>query len=292
MKVIDFEGAQCKRMASYLDSYINGELSVETSQEVQKHTERCETCASALADRVQVRALLKRAILSEPVPERLGMHIRREVLSKRSIDSIFGVWMIAAAAVVVLAAGVAVFFHSKSAPARRPLSMAAEVAPGDDAGQILKVGFNGHVSCAIDHEMANKHFTVAEMSEKLGSQYAELVGLVKTSMPQDYEVVVGHRCHYQGRELLHLILRRKEAVVSLIVTRKGAEAFAASGAVPVLRASGVPIYESSWRNLQVAGMETRDYLAFVVSNEPHTDNEQIASSLMPAVRDFLKQVEA
>lgn len=292
MKVIDFEGAQCKRMALYLDSYMNDELSVETSQEVQKHIEHCETCASALSDRVQLRAQLKRTILSEPVPERLGMRIRREVLSKRPIDSISGVWMIAAAAVIVLAAGVAVFFHSKSAPVPRPPSMVAEVAPGDDAGQILKVGLNGHVSCAVDHEMADKHFTVAEMSEKLGSQYAELVGMVQANMPQDYEVVVGHRCQYQGRELIHLILRRKDAVVSLIMTRKGPETFAASGAVPVLRTNGVPIYESSWRNLQVAGMETRDYLAFVVSNEPHGDNEQIASSLMPAVRDFLKHVEA
>jgi len=292
MKVIDFEGAHCKRMAPYLDSYMNGELSLATSQEVQEHIERCETCASALGDRVQLRAQLKCAILSDQVPERLRMHIRREVLSKRSIDSIFGVWMLAAAAVIVLAAGVAVFFHSKSASVPRPLSMVAEVAPGDDAGQILKVGLNGHVSCAVDHEMANKHFTVAEMSEKLGAQYAELVGLVKANMPQDYEVVVGHRCHYRGRELLHLILRRNDAVVSLIMTRKGAEAFAASGAVPVLRANGVPIYESSSRNLQVAGMETRDYLAFVVSNEPHMDNQQIASSLMPAVRDFLKHVEA
>ena len=39
-------------------------------------------------------------------------------------------------------------------------------------------------------------------------------------------------------------------------------------------------------------METRDYLAFVVSNSTQEDNLQIASSLAPSVRDFLSRLEA
>jgi hypothetical protein len=59
-----------------------------------------------------------------------------------------------------------------------------------------------------------------------------------------------------------------------------------------MNAAGVPIYESAWHGLQVAGTETRGYLVFVVSNESQSGNEEIASSLMPAVGDFLKRAEA
>ena len=58
------------------------------------------------------------------------------------------------------------------------------------------------------------------------------------------------------------------------------------------KAAGLPIYERAWQNVQVSGMETRDYLAFVISNSPQDDNLQIASSLAPSVRDFLSKLEA
>ncbi|MFY9569783.1 MAG: hypothetical protein WAV20_00105, partial [Blastocatellia bacterium] len=168
----------------------------------------------------------------------------------------------------------------------------AEVTPGDAAGQILKIGFDNHVFCSIDHQLANKQFTPEQMSRRLGPEYEELVSIVKDRIPSDYTVVVGHRCHYQGREFVHLIMRNQSDVVSLVVTRKNGEAFPPAGAGAVLRASGVPVHETSWHNIQVAGMETRDHLAFVISNETREENEQLAFQLAPAVSNFLKRLEA
>ncbi|MEK6406818.1 MAG: hypothetical protein AABN34_07640 [Acidobacteriota bacterium] len=92
-------------------------------------------------------------------------------------------------------------------------------------------------------------------------------------------VLVGHRCHYQKREFVHLIIRNQNDVVSLVITRKNCEAFPAGGAAAIPQASGVPIHETSWHKIQVAGMETRDYLAFVISSKTLEGNEQVASSL-------------
>jgi hypothetical protein len=93
--------------------------------------------------------------------------------------------------------------------------------------------------------------------------------------------------------------------VSLVITRKNGETFPPDGAVAVAgaaaaiggataveKAAGVPIYERAWQNVQVAGLETRDYLAFVVSNSTMDDNLQIASSLGRSIRDFLSKLEA
>jgi hypothetical protein len=139
--------------------------------------------------------------------------------------------------------------------------------------------------------MANRHFTAEEMSTKLGPQYEGLLEVAKEKMPQDFEIVVGHRCHYQNREFVHLILRKQEEIVSLIVTRKNGESFPAGAAAAVMKAAGIPVYEASWHNLQVAGFETSNHLVFVVSNAEKSENEQIASRMMPSVGDFLKNIQ-
>lgn len=296
MKIVDFESGQCRRIRSYLDTYLSNELMAETNLEVLKHLETCESCARALDDRARIKTQLKRVVLSVQAPETLQRRIRSDIRRTNKFNFNFSQsWMLAAAAVIVLAVMLGVLFRAgagrsgSSNPGH--LSMIAEVAPADTTGQILKVGFDDHISCAIDHGMANRHFSAAEMSEKLGPQYEGLMEVAKQKLPQDFEIVVGHRCHYQNREFVHLIMRRQQEVVSLIVTRKDGESFPAGAAAAVMNASRMPMYEASWHNLQVAGFETSNHLVFVVSNEAKRENEQIASSLIPAVGDFLKNMQ-
>jgi len=299
MTLIGFEGAQCKKIQSYLDSYLNSELLVETNHELLKHLEECESCDRALKDRVRIKDQLKRVVLGDTAPidlrERIRNDIRRRTRFGRSLASLTRSWMFAAAAVVLLGAialGIVFKTRDRSTNVVPALSLEAEVAPGDQTGQILKVGFEDHVLCSIDHDMASRQFTAKEMSERLGPQYETLVTVVKEKIPRDYVVVVGHRCHYGSREFIHLILRHGNEVVSLIVTKKNGEGFPPGSAASIMQASGIRMYEDEWHNLQVAGMETRDYLAFVVSNESRRRNEDIASRLMPVINDFLKNVSA
>ncbi|HEU4389057.1 MAG TPA: zf-HC2 domain-containing protein [Blastocatellia bacterium] len=297
MTLVGFEGARCKKIRSYLDSYLNNELLVETNHEVNEHLDSCETCARALEDRVRIKNQLKRAVLSDQAPADLHQRIRNDIRRSRRFGRGFDVltrsWMFAAAAAVLLGAialGIVFRISDRSTNVVRPLSLEAEVAPGDETAQILKVGFDDHVYCSIDHGMANRQFTAEEMSERLGPQYEKIVIAIKEKMPRDYVIVVGHRCQYRSREFVHLILRHGNAVVSLIVTKNNGEAFPPGGPASILQASGIRMYEAEWHNLQVAGMETRDYLAFVVSNETRKGNEDIASTLMPVINDFLKNV--
>ena len=289
MNVINFEDSRCKRVRSYLDSYLNNELMVETNHEVLTHLETCEACSRSLEDRARLKAQLKRAVMQEYAPvalrERIGRDLRR---SRRFSFNTLSLALAAAAAVLVIAA----ITFLTSSPTGKPLSLQAEVAPEDVTGQVLKIGFDDHVFCAIDHQLANKQFTPAQMADRLGPEYAGLVALVKEKMPRDYAVVVGHRCHYQGREFIHLIMRNQNDVVSLVITRKNGEAFPTDAVAAIAHAAGGPIYPAAWANQQVAGWETRDHLIFLVSNETKDTNMQIASSLAPSVRDFLARLES
>lgn len=289
MNIVNFEDGHCKRIRSYLDSYLNNELMVETNHEVLRHLEACEDCSRSLEDRARLKAQLKRAVMQEYAPaalrERITADLRRSPgfsLSRVSLA------LAAAAAVLVIAA---VTFFTWGPP-KNQLSLQAKVAPADVTGQILKIGFDDHVFCAIDHHLANKQFTPEKMAEHLGPDYAGLVALVKERMPRDYTVAVGHRCHYQGREFIHLIMRNQSNVVSLVITRKNAEAFPTNGVAAIAQAAGSPIYQAAWANQQIAGLETRDHLVFVVSNETSDANLQIATSLGPSVRDLLARLES
>ena len=289
MNVVNFEGGHCKRIRSYLDSYLNNELMIETNHEVLTHIEKCEKCGRALEDRVRLKARLKHAVMQEYAPvalrERIGGDIRR---GNGFSFSRISLALAAAAAVLVIT----VVSFLTWGPSKNHLSLQANVARSDVTGQVLKIGFDDHVFCAIDHNLANREFTAEQMSEKLGPEYAGLVELVRQKIPRGYSVVVGHRCHYLGREFVHLIMRNQSDVVSLVITRKNGEAFPSNAAAAISQAAGGLIYNSTLANQNVAGFETRDHLVFVVSNETSDANLQIAADLAPSVRDLLARLES
>jgi len=294
MKIVEFESGQCRRVRSFLDSYLSNELMAETNLEVLKHLEGCVNCARALDDRARIKEQLKSVVLNLQAPDSLRKRIRSDIRrTHKSKFSLTPTWMLAAAAAVVIAVMLGLFFRAGTSidpPKTRPLSLVATVAPGDVSKQILKVGFDDHVYCAIDHGMADKHFTPEQMSKSLGPQYEGLVALVKEKLPKDFDVAVGHRCHYQNREFIHLIMRSQTEVVSLILTQKNGESFDAAQATELLKGTGIGVHEASWHNLHVAGFETTNHLAFLVSSEGASDSVELATSLLPAVGDFLKRV--
>jgi putative zinc finger protein len=286
MKVIGFVQGQCKKIRSYLDSYLSNELLVETNHEVLKHVETCQSCSDALADRARVKDALRQSVIRDEAPAALRYRIQKDIRKKSS-----PVWgrqwlMVAAAAVVLLVAAIGVvrLAGSRAVPVEQR-------ATSEQTAAILKIGWTDHSSCAIDHNLANRRFTSDEMSQQMGSEFAGLVDLIEQKAPGEYEVVVGHRCRFAGRQFVHLILRNHESIISLAITRKNGEAFPAGELTGALQASGISLYESRIQGFEVTGFETRDYLAFVVSNLAKEENVRIASSFAPGVHDFLAKLE-
>ena len=288
MKVIGFEQNQCKKIRSYLDSYLSNELMVETNHEILKHLDGCQACSDALASRSRVKQVLRQAVMRDEAPAGLRYRIQKDI-RKSAAPVRWGQWVLVAAAAGVLMAGaigVVRFTGSRGAEPRHERAATAQTA------ELLTIGLNDHSFCAIDHNLASRRFTREEMSQKMGPEFAGLVDLVEQKAPGEYEVVVGHRCQFAGRPFIHLILRNQETIISLAITKKNGESFPAEAARNALQASGVSLYESRIQNYEVTGFETRDYLAFVVSNLPKEDNVRIASNLAPGVRDFLMKIEA
>src|SRR5271166_5843666 len=80
-------------------------------------------------------------------------------------------------------------------------------------GELFNIGVNTHERCAIAGAVPRL--------EGLGSQFAPMLQPVWDAAGADYGAVSDHRCNIDGRAYIHLILRRGQTPVSLILTRRG-----------------------------------------------------------------------
>jgi hypothetical protein len=289
MKVIKFGQGDCKTIRSYMDSYMNDELLVETNHEVLKHLETCKDCATELESRMRVQRVLQKAVKKDVAPAGLQYRIQRDIRKQQQPTSGYQWrnWVLAAAAMFIVAVGSWGAFKAIKSNETQTLERANQ----QDV-EILTVGVNNHLHCAIDRQFANKHFTDEEMNMKLGPEFIGLVSLVKDKVPGSFEVVVGHRCSFKKREYIHLILKDQNKVMSLVLTRKNGEAFAKTALGNVIEAAGIRMHSDHLDDYEVTGFETPDYFAFVVSNMDKQENEIIATNLAPALRAYLAKMES
>jgi hypothetical protein len=196
MKVIKFQQGDCKNIRSYMDSYMNDELLVETNHEVLKHLELCQDCATELESRMRVKQVLQRGVKKDVAPSGLQYRIQKEIRKQQSPGYQWRNWMLAAAAMLIVAFGSWGVFKAIKSGETRKLAQTKQ----QDV-DVLTVGLNNHLHCAIDRQFADKHFTDEEMNMKLGHDFTGLVSLVKDKVPAGFDVVVGHRCSFKKTRL-------------------------------------------------------------------------------------------
>jgi len=103
MNVVKFEGSQCNRIKSYLDSYLNNELLVEVKHEVLRHIETCHSCSRSLEDRSRIKIQLKRNVIREFAPLALRERIRSDLRRARGFQSNISLLIAAFVAGLVIA---------------------------------------------------------------------------------------------------------------------------------------------------------------------------------------------
>jgi hypothetical protein len=156
---------------------------------------------------------------------------------------------------------------------------------------VLKVGLGDHIHCAVFRKYPKNPPSAGEMAQKLGAAYQDLAPLVKARIPAEYRIILAHQCGYQGRRFVHLTLTNGSNLLSLVITRKqpGETLQTQTGAGRVM---GVALYQSAAGNYDVAGFETDQFLAYIVSDLGAKQNFQIASTVAPAVYHFLAAIQS
>lgn len=296
MKLVQFGDNPCARIRRYMDSYINNELLVETNHEVLRHLETCPACATEVESRTRMKARLQSAVRNQSVPEDLQERVGA-VLREDSRNSFaWARWASAAAAVLVVAVGLWVELPRWTRPALPDLAdrrgqdvFIQKVSASLSA--VLTVGLGDHIHCSIFRKYPKSPPSVNEMAQKLGPAYQDLVPLVKARVPEEFRIILAHQCGYHGRRFVHLTLTNGSSLLSLVITRKqpgeSMQALTVSD-----HASGVAVYQAAAQNYDVAGFETDQFLAYVVSDLGARQNLQIAYALAPSVHQFLAAVRS
>ena len=281
-----FGESACEKTRRYMDAYLSNELLVETTHDLLQHLESCPECTAELEARTRLRSRLKAAVKAQTAPPHLPVLVRDKL--RNSQRGRWRFYAVPVAAMLVLAAVIWV------RPIAGPLPGIADRAAqatyiqrvSATVAQVFRPGLCDHIHCAFFRVYPQTPPDIHEMEAKLGEEYKALLPLVGPAVPEGYRVVLAHQCTYAGRRFIHLTMRKGSDVISLVVTRKNPdETFRALS--PAAGAAGVPIYQASAANYQIAGFESDGYLAFIVSDLTGATNLDIAAALAPAVRQLL-----
>jgi hypothetical protein len=157
---------------------------------------------------------------------------------------------------------------------------------------LMRVGLGDHIHCAVFRTYPKNPPTTQEFIEKMNPQYAGLIPIVRSQVPDSYRMMLAHQCSYHRRQFVHLSLMNDSNMLSLVITRKrDGESFDTEDMLPALVQAGIPMYQSSVQRFQISAFETRDYLIYFISDLPKQQNTELMLALGPKVKDFLVSEE-
>ena len=94
-------------------------------------------------------------------------------------------------------------------------------------------------------------------------------------MPAEYRIVMAHVCTGQGRRFIHVIARKDDRLISLLITRRKAGEALASGSSEAPR-------------FNIAEFQTSDYLVFLVSDMDPNQNRAALEAMSPQLQNCLQ----
>jgi len=198
---------QCRDMRRLADSFLSGELQVETNHEVLQHLESCPDCRADVSSRRALRDQLRRAFdASEALRPRpdFGAEIAGRVREARggwSRRSVLRTWWALAAGVVLTTGGGLIFRHERE---RSRLAALARLAAGD------------HQNCAISFRLAEHPIPMDEAGRRFGLPYSALTGFTPPT-PDSTRVLDRHACVYEGRRFAHIVFQHEDGPASLLI---------------------------------------------------------------------------
>jgi anti-sigma factor (TIGR02949 family) len=280
MNRFSFDYGRCERIRQQLDSYLGNELLVETASEVVRHLENCEDCSRDLDARIRVRDALQRAIAKRAVPDSIRADVLRKLRASQT-RSFAGLgvkrWALGAVAVAVIVFGL---FTGEWLRLSRGEQLIAS---------ILKLGVSDHLICAIrGHNYPEVANPPDQIREKLGARYAPLLQVVQQRLP-GFELLEGHICSIPGsdRKYVHFITRGHGTILSVILTERSGAAFPTDKLLLSADSGGLGIYQDDLGGMEIAGFESGQYFAFVVSDLNQMELLQLARGLAPALNETL-----
>ena len=155
-------------------------------------------------------------------------------------------------------------------------------------GEVLQVGMTDHIRCAITFYSGDiPPAPMEKMKMGVGEGFEDLIPVVEEGIDPAH-LVVAHRCSFEGREYIHLVLKGEgDTLVSVAITerREGERLQDRADADTVV--DGRSIFRTEIDGFEIAGFESGDYLVFVASNLSVEQNLRTIGSIVGGVNRVL-----
>jgi len=206
---------------------------------------------------------LRRAVNKEPVPRDLEARVRTRLDSggpRRGLSG-FG-RLISSLALLVFMLGATQYYAVQK------------------TRDLLRVGLDDHLHCAIEGaypRQANQGQNGKAAAMTAMGPYSPMLQPVLDQFPGD-SLVSAHRCTVNGRDYVHMILRRDQMLISVILTkRRDGESFPRTI---------IPVHESGLAGYSISSFGAGGYMGYVVSSLPGQVNDRLAGLVAPVVRRY------
>lgn len=282
--------SNCADTVKLLDSFLVNEVTPEEFASISKHLEACPGCLQEFDVRRRLRTRVRGAVKQQPVDPYLRTRVLATVRTQQQGAGWFN-WqrqISAAAAMLVICVGVFVAYqlgHLRWTTASQDsfiASLSKRVAG------IMSVGLREHVHCSVFRKYPKVPRPLETVRRHLPDAYQPVIPMLAAHVPKEFHVAIAHECGYGDRDVVHIGMKGGSKLMSLIVTRKRAgDRFSAEHATAVLAAAGASVFTAGAQRFQIAALESREYLVYLVSDLPKEENSQIMVALAPQVRSYL-----
>jgi hypothetical protein len=244
----------------------------------------------------QLAVRLRRAVRSQPVPPELTVKLRQRLDAEQERGR-QGIWRaaawlpVAAALILCISAGLAYRQgYLRLTAGQRESYMGSMLVKVSTA---MRPGLDDHLHCSVYGRVPETIPSLAEAVKDLPPQFAEVLTVVQQKAPQAFQLYSAHLCTRHGRKFVHFQLKSESKLLSVIITRRNVEeSFVRDQIVPELTEHGVSLYEARAARFQMAAIETRDYLAYVVSDLSGAENRSLMLAMAPGIELVLRKLES
>ncbi len=284
---------ECREVRQLAEAYVSEQVLVETAEAIGAHLARCPSCRAEIEGLRRLRAGVRAAVLHAPAlamrpgfAQALGQRLQAEAaaengpatqgvpggpgaphapgLSAASDPGRFSRrgWLTLAASTLV-ALGLGFGWQRRSAAT---LAALANDAAGD------------HQNCAITFRLSEEPMPLPEAARRFGGIFGPLDQVAPPATLSGGAVTVEdrHACVFNGRRFAHVVMRYRNSTTSLLVPADPRPAWqrwaprAASGQLAELGVGG---------SYNMASFTSGRHVAFVVSNLPAADVQEVAQAL-------------
>lgn len=275
---------KCRDFREFIDSYLSDELLTETNHDILRHLEECGECRAEIEARRLVRSRLESAVKNSPefqirtrFASQLNSALRDSLRTRKrarfSFSAFGGTWAAAAAALLIVMT-LGVIFVGDSNVASTEVASAAYTIPNLPVNHLTNIASGDHEHCAIRHNLKLPPIALSKAS----ASYKGIAGLITKPLRNvlaNYTVVESHACIYNGAQFAHVALRKRDKLISVLIT---------DGENPsVAKSLGIKKYAS--QKYRLARFDVGRKAVFVVSNLDDRTNAWAAEALYAPLKE-------